>query len=824
VENKKYFDELQYEVHKAHYQYGDEKIPEGLWHRTATGLSALEKDSEFWQEKFYKNLENYHTTLGGRILANAGTHYKGASMLNCFVLGPKPNPAGIDSIEEIYLNLEEQALTLKSEGGWGYNFSHIRPRGSLIGGVGVDSPGAVKFMELFDKSSGIITSGNEGVTKDSEGLKKKKIRKGAMMGILNIWHPDTLEFIRVKQVSDRLSKFNLSVGVTDAFMEAVKSNSDWTFVFPDTTFEKYNSEWTGNIVTWHGKGYPVIIHKTLPARDVWNIIMEASYNRNEPGVFFIDNANRFNNLHYCEEITATNPCGEQPLGINASCLLGSINLTKFLKENAWEGWDYDKLAEYIPVQVRMMDNVVDLTHLPLEAQSIRIQETRRIGLGVLGYGSALYISNLRYGSEEALAATTKLMHFITNTAYRASMEIAKEKGAFPLFNADEYCNSEFIKQALDPDLIEDIRKYGIRNSHVMSIAPTGSTSIYCGNVSGGLEPVFMKEYIRTVIINTRPEGLDCPKYWEEEYKETSHFNWIKEGDEDILKANFQGTVYKIDRNRGLTKESLVMDYGWRHIKDHPHKTDVPVTTEELGVDEHLDTMAIFAKYVDSAVSKTINIPNAFPYTKFKNIYMSAWEKGIKGVTTYRAGTMGTVLSSVDRDEEELVPDNVELPDNFDSKNVILRESHNKWYVFAASYPGTRKLFALFVKTNTREPTITTNNAIEVLLALAKEKKIKRRWINDTFDKMKPQSNYNKVARMISLCLRHGVSILNIVTSLEKVEVPIGSFVFQVRKYLGSFIKDNTPAEGTCAQCKKEDSLIFQEGCKTCTNCGSSLCG
>lgn len=811
--------DLQKEIFESSYQIGNE-TPDEMWRRVATFLASREKQVDYWAEKFYLNLKDYHTTLGGRILSNAGAGYEGTSMLNCFVLGPTQNPHGIDSIPEIYENLKEQALTLKTEGGWGYNFSHLRPRGALIRGIGIQSPGAIRFMELYDKSSEVITSGGGEQGKGIKG-QKKKVRKGAQMGILGCWHPSILEFIRAKQISGKLTKFNLSVAITDDFMKAVTDDLEWKLIFPDTSDPNYNKLWNGNISEWEGK---VEVYEILRARDLWDNIMKSSYDRAEPGVIFIDNVNYYNNLYYYETITACNPCGELFMGAFSSCLLGSINLVHFIKD---DDWDYDKLNEYIPRQIRMMDNVIDLTYLPLEKQVVKLKEVRRLGMGILGYGSAFYMLGIKYGSRKALKLTEELMSFIANHAYRASADLAEEKGCFPAYDKEKYWKSNYVNQSLTLETIEYCKQRGMRNSHLLAIAPTGNTSVYAGVVSGGLEPVFAKEYTRTVIVTERPEGLETSRYWEGELEERGLFKWTKEGDDDILKTVelFEGYYYKIDENRGLTKETVVKDYGWRFCKD----PKAAVTTADLTVKQHIDTMKIFAKYCDSAASKTVNIPHDYPYEDFKDIYIDAWKAGIKGITTYREGTMASVLSLKEEKEshngleETILKYDVKIPDNYEAKGVVLRAEGKKWYLHVPWLPHSDRPFALFVSTNHPEPTVITANTLEVLEELAREKEIPEEWIESNKAKCITQKNATKIARAISLLLRHGVAIKNIISALDKVEISPGTFVFQIKRYLASFLKNGTPAQGECPQCGSK-KLIFVQGCKECTECRMSLCG
>lgn len=346
------------------------------------------------------------------------------------------------------------------------------------------------------------------------------------------------------------------------------------------------------------------------------------------------------------------------LPIGGVCLLGSLNLTQFITSNG--KWDYDRLAKYIPIAVRMMDNVNDITNVPLKSQKENLLNKRRIGLGIMGYGSALLMMQTRFGSKKALKQLDELMSFIANTAYSASALLAKEKGAFPLYDEKEYLNSNFIKQALNEDTIALIKKHGIRNSHLLSIQPTGNSSVFANNVSGGQEPVFMFDYIRTSMQPHAPEGLDLPKNidWSNKtYDIDSNLNWefIKEGDTPLLRILFNGETWKIDEARGLLKESLVEDYGVKYLRERGtwnENAEWASNTFNLSVDDHVNTMKVFSKYIDSAMSKTVNLPEDYSFEDFKNLYIDCWKSGtIKGATTYREGTMTSVLASTDKKEE-----------------------------------------------------------------------------------------------------------------------------------------------------------------------------
>ncbi|MEX0596097.1 MAG: ribonucleotide reductase N-terminal alpha domain-containing protein, partial [Candidatus Paceibacterota bacterium] len=399
--------------------------------RSAKDLAKEEKDPKKYTEIFYNVLSDFKFVPGGRILSNAGTNLKGTTYINCFVDGLMGKDQ--DSMNGIMDALKRQAMILKSEGGYGFCADVLRPRGSVINGIGALSPGSVRMLDMWDTQSATITRG-AGIDSNRKDI-KKKIRKGAQMVTMSIWHPDVKEFITSKQTAGRLTKFNMSVLITDEFMTAVENDDTWEFIFPD--YEKcqkeYKEFWDGNIKNWIEKGYPVKIYDTIQARSMWNKIMESTYNRNEPGVLFVDNMNYWNNLYYCEYITATNPCGEQILPIGGVCLLGSLNLTQFVKEKSW---DYSLISELIPHIVRMMDNVNDITHVPLLSQEENLKNKRRIGIGIMGLGSALMMQQIKYGSEEANQSVDELMNFIKNEAYKASALLAKEKGTFLLYDEE----------------------------------------------------------------------------------------------------------------------------------------------------------------------------------------------------------------------------------------------------------------------------------------------------------------------------------------------------------------------------------------------------
>jgi ribonucleoside-diphosphate reductase alpha chain len=856
-------DSFSEEIWRVTYKdYKDQSVDDSL-RRVATAVASVEETDEKraeWTEKFYDMLSDFKVTTGGRIMANAGTEFKGTTLMNCYVLpGIEHDP---DSLEGIIQKLRYQAITLKSEGGVGFNTSILRPRGSFIDGIGVETPGAVKFAELFDKSSEIITAGSG--LESSNARAKKKIRKGAQMLIIDIWHPDIIEFITAKQTPGRLTKFNMSVNCTDNFMqkvirieeikkqietldnldeninllkEEIEKIDKWDLIFPDTSFPQYKSEWDGNINKWLGYNRPIKVYKTVSVMWLWNLIMESTYNRAEPGVIFLDRANDLNPMWYNDRdyIDATNPCAEQFLPKAGVCNLASINLTQFVTEE--QKFDFNKFKKFIPYAIRFLDNVNDLTGTPLPEYREYIDSRRRIGLGIMGWGSTLYMLNIRFASTQADNLKKELMRVFVEESIQASINLAKEKGMFPACEPLKHATGKYFKQiGLDDNLVNQIKKYGIRNSTLFSCQPNGNTSLMANVVSGGIEPVFISVYIRTVIVSSVPEYIQdvTPKWYEGHFYETEMFKLTKEGDEEILRGVApDGVVYKIDKNRGLTKEVLCEDYGVRWLKKRnlwDVNADWNVNTIDLTTEDHINDLKGFAFYIDSSLSKTINLPYDYTYEDFKNIYLDGYKTGyIKGLTTYRMGTMTTVLSAkeeqhAEASDEEIILDDVKLPASSPAIVKKIKAEGKKWYLTVILDDEQKRPFALFVQTNAVEKNVTTVDAVDKLLELARNKGIPDRHIVDVEDKMAGEANAVKIARMISLLLRHGVLIKNIIRVLDTIDVTIGSFIFQIKKFLSQYIKDGEKVEGVkCENCGS-NNVVYSEGCYKCNDCGSSKCG
>ncbi|HPE25391.1 adenosylcobalamin-dependent ribonucleoside-diphosphate reductase [Albidovulum sp.] len=538
---------------------------EDTWRRIARALAAVEKDPAQWEDRFYGALADFRYLPAGRITAGAGTG-RSVTLFNCFVMGTIP-----DSMSGIFDALKEAALTMQQGGGIGYDFSTIRPRGAAVHGVAADASGPLSFMDVWDAMCRTIMSAGS--------------RRGAMMATMRCDHPDIEAFIDAKQDAARLRMFNLSVLVTDAFMEAVKADGPWELVFEGKVFH------------------------TLNARDLWNRIMRATYDYAEPGVIFIDRINQMNNLAYAETIAATNPCGEQPLPPYGACLLGSVNLARLVVDPFGDGarLDEDALDDLVRMAVRMMDNTVDASRFPLPQQAAEAQAKRRIGLGVTGLADALLMVGLRYGSQKAARQTEAWMHRVARAAYLASIDLAKEKGAFPLFDADRFLASGNMRQ-MDSDVRDAIARHGIRNALLTSIAPTGTISLYAGNVSSGIEPVFAYAYKRKVL-----------------------------------------------QKDGSRTEEEVVDYAvqlWRERFGDKPLPDHFVNAQTLPPLDHVRMQAAAQKWIDSSISKTINCPEEISFEAFKDVYMAAWDQGCKGCTTYRPNAVtGSVLSVSEKSEK-----------------------------------------------------------------------------------------------------------------------------------------------------------------------------
>lgn len=579
------------DVLKEKYLKSGETHVDQLYARVARALASVEKESERprLEALFLENLKA--GAIGaGRIMSAAGTNIK-ATLINCFVQPVGDCIQGVDSegFPGIYEALREAAETMRRGGGVGYDFSRIRPKGAEVKGTASMASGPCSYINVFDQSCSTVESAGA--------------RRGAQMGVLRIDHPDVLEFITAKRTPGRWNNFNVSVAVTNTFMSAVEADGEWHLVHrakpgaPVLAAGAYQRESDG---MW--------VYQTLAARELWDTIMQSAYDFAEPGILFLDQINTDNNLRYCESINATNPCGEQPLPSYGCCDLGPVILPGFVRHPfGFQGapeFDYDAFAECVKVQVRMLDNVLDVTWWPLEQQRQEAADKRRIGVGFTGLGNTLTMLGLRYDREEGRAVAEKIAHCMRDAAYEASIELAKEKGAFPKFDAIGYLAPGTFASRLPETLKAKIKEHGIRNSHLLSIAPTGTVSLaFADNASNGIEPAFSWTYRR-----------------------------------------------KKRESDGSTREYTVEDHAWRvyHLLGG-HADKLPegfVSALEMSAADHIAMMKVVQPYVDTAISKTVNVPADYPYDDFKDLYLQAWKSGLKGLATYRPNNiLGAVLET-----------------------------------------------------------------------------------------------------------------------------------------------------------------------------------
>jgi ribonucleoside-diphosphate reductase alpha chain len=726
---------------------------EDTWRRIARALAETEADPAAWEDRFYAALEDFKYLPAGRITAGAGTG-RSVTLFNCFVMGTIP-----DSLSGIFQMLKEAALTMQQGGGIGYDFSTIRPRGAEVKGVAADASGPLSFMDVWDAMCRTIMSAGS--------------RRGAMMATLRCDHPDIEAFIEAKQDPARLRMFNLSVLVTDPFMAAVKADGPWELVFGGR------------------------VYRTLDARDLWNRIMRSTYEVAEPGVIFIDRINALNNLAYCETIAATNPCGEQPLPPYGACLLGSVNLARLVAQPFEPAAELNLTAldDLVRVAVRMMDNVVDTSRFPLPEQAAEAQAKRRIGLGVTGLADALLMLGLRYGSEAAAAQTERWMRAIARSAYLASVDLAREKGPFPLFDAQKYLASGSLTH-MDADVRAAIRQHGIRNALLTSIAPTGTISLYAGNVSSGIEPVFAYAYTRKVL-----------------------------------------------QKDGSRTEEEVVDYAvqmWREKFGDAPLPDWFVNAQTLPPLDHVRMQAAAQTWIDSSISKTINCPEDISFEDFKEVYMAAWDQGCKGCTTYRPNEVtGSVLTV--SETSEAAPGEVPEPIRSEGGEVVYlsepleRPSTLEGQTYKVKWPGSEH--ALY---------ITINDVV-----IAGHRRPFEVFINSK--NMEHFAWTVALTRMISAVFRRGGDISFVVEELKAVFDPRGGawmegkYIPSILAAIGGVIENHLisigfiPGEGmglksdpkaggmlaskarACSSCGSHD-LRMVEGCMTCGSCGFSKCG
>jgi ribonucleoside-diphosphate reductase alpha chain len=765
----------------------DADIPHS-WARVALAAAQAEAPEvrARWATAFAEALAGHRFLPAGRILAGAGTDRK-VTLFNCFVMGTIT-----DSMDGIFTALREAALTLQQGGGIGYDFSTVRPKGAPVEGVGADASGPISFMDVWDAMCRTIMSAGS--------------RRGAMMATLACDHPDIEDFIEAKRKPGRLSMFNLSVLVSDAFMHAVKSDAHWDLVFGGKTY------------------------KTLRARELWDRIMRSTYDFAEPGVIFIDRINAQNNLSYCETIRATNPCGEQPLPPYGACLLGSINLARLVKDPFGDNAhiDLDALSKLVATAIRLLDNAIDVSGFPLPRQRAEAYSKRRIGLGVTGLADALIFCRTRYGSPESIALIERWLTTLDHAAYRASAEIAREKGAFPLLNKDEYIARPHIA-ALPEDVRAMIAETGIRNSLLTSIAPTGTISLFADNVSSGIEPVFAYTYLRKVL---QPDGT--------------------------------------------RSEETVSDYAYRQFRarfgEDAALPDYFVNAQTLSPADHLAVQAAAQKHIDSSISKTINVPVSISFEAFKDVYLSAYEMGCKGCTTYRPNAVtGSVLEQV---PEASLPEPVAGPSTVETPAAVAAQADDDAQptlpipLPQVARPQEGPGGVVYMTKPLDRPDTLLGQTYKIkwvdtdhafYITINDIEKDGRRRPFEVFINSKNMEAYAwtlALTRMISAVFRRGGDVSFVVDELKAVFDPRGGQWMDgryvpsllaaigevIEKHLiaigfmapsaGPLVEENrravaVAAEGAparfCPRCSSP-SLVRIEGCDTCLSCGYSKCG
>lgn len=713
------------------YQAQNENNAEETFLRVAKAIA----DTPDEQKKFFELMAELKFIPGGRILAYAGRGNDKATLSNCYVM---PDPE--DSMDSIMKSLHDCALTMKAGGGIGLNFSNLRPEGSYIKGTDSFSSGPVSFMQMWNAMSRTIAGVGH--------------RKGAMIALMNIDHPDIEKFIQAKRENSSktpvLEMFNISVAITDAFIQAVLNDLDWELIF-------------------NGK-----VYKTVKAKQLWNLIIENNWAKAEPGVIFIDRVNKRNNLWYCEKITATNPCGEQPLPPGGACTLGAINLTQFVKNPFSDKASIDttELAKTVHVAVSFLDNTVDKNFYPLDIQRTEAQTKRRIGLGIMGLASAMAMLKIRYDSNEALTFIDEVMTTIRDAAYLTSVALAKDKGSFPLFDKKKYLsgNPESFAYNLPDYIKKEIEKSGIRNSHLLTVAPTGSISQLANNVSSGVEPIFSLEYMR----------------------------------------------------RNYNEEFLVEDYAWQLYKSHVNSFNIDkpeffATAHEISPEWHIKVMAQVQKYIDASVSKTINLPKDTTVEQMKDIYLFAYKSGLKGCTTYRAGCLDVEILSAEIKKESKPTKLYERPYKLESKTYKVKVPGTQHaYYLTFSYEqtpeGKNKPVELFINTKDTSQEEWTKLIGRTVSAVFRQVEDPTFLVEEFRQIYSPSGFFSPKRRKYipSLQAEFGEVMKDffIEIGLMEPEVPIES-------YENDFSR--------CPACGKK-TAIYEDGCIKCVACGYSKCG
>lgn len=782
ISEKIWADKYAYKPLNSDHQ-GDTSI-EDTWRRIAVGCSSaipelttgfeIEKDFHKYQgimeSNFYEVLKDFSFLPAGRIIAGSGTP-RDVTLFNCYVMGNIP-----DNMGGIFDSIREAALTLQQGGGVGFNFSTIRPKNAPVKGVDAFASGPLSFMDVWDSMCRTIMSAGA--------------RRGAMMGTLLCDHPDIEDFIKAKQDPTKLRMFNLSVLITDAFMKAVKDNADWLLchaVAPTKPVEYQPDPISPKTISKVGEKY---IYKVIKAKALWNLIMDSTYNYAEPGVIFIDRINQKNTLWYTETITATNPCGEQPLPPYGACLLGSVNLTKIVKNPFTPGATFDGeiLKSIVKRAVRLLDSVIDTSKFPLVAQEEEAKRKRRMGIGVTGLADMLLMANVTYGSKKAADIAEALMKLITISAYEESIELAKLFGPCPAVTSDlqrqKFIDSGFMKKM--PSYIkEGILNHGIRNSHLTSIAPTGTISLLAGNVSSGIEPIFAESYTRKVL---EPDGSKREELVED---------------------------YAVHLHRVLTGEPL----------DSKHL----VTAQNLTPQDHLVMQTAVQKWVDSSISKTINCPEDISFEDFSNVYMTAYDSDCNGCTTYRPNDVtGSILSVEPTKKEEVKPPPIPVSkplireDELEGSTYKLKWLSDTTYLTindSVDRQGKRIPFELFINSKQVEHhqwAVALTRTLSAIFRRGGDVSFIVEELRNVFD---PKGGMRVKGKYVPSLIALIGETIN--THLKKIGYIEEDIIPEVKKPVEASTSPAVIIQ--CVDCKG-CNVHHEAGCLVCKDCGSSKCG
>jgi ribonucleoside-diphosphate reductase alpha chain len=748
-----------------------ENSPSEMWWRVANGIAHQEKTPELrklWAEKFYQAMDDFKFVPGGRILSGAGTGYE-VTFFNCYVIpSPKDSRQGI--MENITHTVEIQARG----GGVGINLSSLRPHGARVKKVNGTSSGPVSWASLYSAANhDVIQQGGS--------------RRGALMLMLHDWHPDVIEFIHVKEDLTKIPGANLSVCVSDKFMEALEKDGEWVTKFPDISDPDYDELWDGDIDGWEARGKAVVEYGRYKAKDIWDQICNAAWRSAEPGLHFLERSNKWSNTWYFEKLLSTNPCGEQPLGGWAVCNLGALNLSAFVKDDG--AFDFDLLQDTTKVAMRFMDNVVDANYYFYDENEKKAKEIRRTGIGTMGLGDAMIKMQLRYGSDESVEVMERIYQTIRDSAYEESADLAKEKGSFPMFDKNKYLDGYFIKQ-LPEKVREKISSQGIRNAVILTQAPTGTTSLLAG-VSSGIEPVYDFAFVRQDRTGTSTIYHPLYKAWKDAHA------------------------------------------------DAEQAPDYFVSANDLSPEDHVKVQAVAQKYTDSSISKTVNAPNSHTVAEVEKLYLMAYKLGLKGITYFRDGSRTGVLSHIEEKpkEEENSQDQLLRPMILNGRTYKIMTPVGRAYV-TVNRDGNGDPFEVFITVGKGGMhTMADAEAIGRLTSISL--------------RVAPQKNRREVAHTIVAQLRGigGSShigfgkdrVMSLGDALAKVlaeDLALGANENESQEPLPLEVeseksgKDDVVAQtlplaphaqaDLCPECGAA-SFVTEEGCSKCYSCGYSKC-